>query len=203
MEMSSQDRERIAAAIRAAEARTSGEIVCVLAQSSSDAAALPVLIAAVVALATPWILVATTAWTVHTILSVQILMFVALAFVLCLPRIRIALVPRRMRRAMAFRVATEQFVTRGIARKKDRSGILIFVSMAEHYVRIIADEGIDARVTQDEWNGAVAALVEQMRAGRIAEGFIAAIERCGTVLERHFPRRADVPDELPDRIYFI
>ena len=53
----------------------------------------------------------------------------------------------------------EQFAIRGIARKKDRSGILIFVSLAEHYARIIADEGIAARVPQSEWQGAVDALV--------------------------------------------
>jgi putative membrane protein len=203
MEMSPQDREKIASAIRAAEAGTSGEIVCVLAQSSSDAAALPVLIAAMIALATPWALVATTAWTVQSILWLQILVFVVLTIFLCLPRIRVALIPRRMRRAMAFRVAAEQFVTRGIARKKDRSGVLIFVSLAEHYVRIIADDGIAARVHQREWEAAVAALIEHMRADRIVDGFIAAIGLSGTLLARHFPRDGKNVDELPDRIYFI
>ena len=53
-----------------------------------------------------------------------------------------ALLPRRVKRAAAYRLATEQFVVRGIARKKDRSGILIFVSLAERYARIIADEGV-------------------------------------------------------------
>jgi putative membrane protein len=55
------------------------------------------------------------------------------------------------RRAVAHRVATEQFSIRGIARKKDRSGILIFVSLAERYARIIADEGIAATVPQLQW----------------------------------------------------
>jgi putative membrane protein len=203
MEISPQERDRIAAAIRAAEAGTSGEIVCVLAQSSSDATALPVVLAAAIALATPWALIATTAWTVQSILSLQLLVFLVLTIVLCLPRIRVALIPRKMRRAMAFRVATEQFVTRGIARKKDRSGVLIFVSLAERYVRIIADDGIAARVDQREWQAAVAALVEHMRADRIADGFIAAINLSGTLLARHFPHDGKHADELPDRIYFI
>ena len=51
MTISAQDRERISAAIRAAEAKTSGEIVCVLARVSADAVTLPILIAAVLALA--------------------------------------------------------------------------------------------------------------------------------------------------------
>jgi putative membrane protein len=97
----------------------------------------------------------------------------------------------------------EQFSIRGIARKKDRSGILIFVSLAEHYARIIADEGIVAHVPQSEWQGAVDALVAHMRDGRVADGFIAAINACGTVLTTHFPRAKMSRDELPDRIYLI
>jgi putative membrane protein len=203
MDISAQDRERIASAIHAAEAKTSGEIVCVLAQTSSDATALPVLIAAAAALALPWLLVAFTAMTVHRILSLQILMFLSLVVLLCLPRVRIALVPRKARRAVAHRVAMEQFTARGIARKKDRSGILIFVSLAERYARIIADEGIAARVPQSKWQGAIDALVAHMRDGRIVDGFVTAIDVCGNELASHFPRAETSRDELADRFYLI
>jgi putative membrane protein len=203
MSMPAQDRERISTAIHAAEAKTSGEIVCVLAQTSCDATALPILIAAVVALALPWLLVAFTALPVNRILSLQVLVFVVLASLLCLPRLRVALVPRSVRRAVAHRAAMEQFVMRGIARKKDRTGILIFVSLAEHYARIIADQGIAAQVPQSEWQSAIDALVAHMSGGRIADGFIAAIDACGNVLEAHFPRSETSRDELPDRIYLI
>jgi putative membrane protein len=203
MTISEQDRARISAAIRAAEAKTSGEIVCVLARTSSDATALPILLAAVAALVVPWLLVTFTEFSVHRILSLQTVVFIALAALLCLPRVRVALLPRAARRAAAHRAAMEQFSIRGIARKKDRSGILIFVSLAEHYARIIADEGIVARVPQSEWQGAVDALLAQMGGGRVADGFIAAINACGTVLTAHFPRAEMNRDELPDRIYLI
>jgi putative membrane protein len=203
MDLSQQDRDRISAAIRAAEAKTSGEIVCVLAETSSDARALPILVAAIVALALPWLLDAWTAMTVHRILSLQILAFVVLVPALCPPAIRVALLPRRARRAAAHRAALEQFVIRGIARKKDRSGVLIFVSLAERYARIIADEGIASRVAQSEWQIAIDTLVEHIGDGRIAEGFIDAIERCGSVLAAHFPRTGATRDELPDRIYLV
>ncbi len=203
MSISTQDHERIASAIRSAEAKTSGEIVCVLAQTSSNATVLPVLIAAAIALALPWLLVAFTAMTVHRILLLQIVVFFALLVLLCLPRVRVALMPRKARRAIAHRVAMEQFASRGIARKKDRSGILIFVSLAERYARIIVDDEIAARVPQSEWQAAVNALVAHMRDGRIADGFIAAINVCGNELARHFPRTATSNDVLPDRIYLI
>jgi len=203
MNITELDRERISTAIRAAEAKTSGEIVCVLAQTSSDTTALPILVAALLALALPWLLVAFTAMSVHRILLLQIVVFLALAVLLCLPRVRIALVPRAARRAVAHRVAMEQFSIRGIARKKGHTGVLIFVSLAEHYARIIADEGIAARVPQSQWQGAVDALVAHMRGGRIADGFITAIGVCGKVLETNFPRTETSRDELPDRIYVI
>lgn len=203
MSISAQDHARIASAIRSAEAKTSGEIVCVLARASSHATALPVLIAAVAALVLPWLLMSFTAMTVHRILSLQVIVFFALLALLYLPRVRVALMPRKARRAIAHRVAMEQFASRGIARKKDRSGILIFVSLAERYARIIADEGIAARVPQSEWQAAVNALVAHMRDGRIADGFITAIDVCGNELANHFPRTATSNDVLPDRIYLI
>jgi putative membrane protein len=203
MELSAQDRDRISTAIRAAEAKTSGEIICVLAQTSSDAKGLPVLVAAVVALALPWLLVAYTAMSVHRILTLQIVVFVALGVLLCLPRVRVALMPRAARRAVAYRVAMDQFASRDISRKRDRTGILIFVSLAERYARIIADEGIAARVSQSEWQGAVDVLIAHMRDGRIVDGFIAAIDVCGNALATNFPCSETSRDELPDRIYLI
>jgi putative membrane protein len=203
MDISPQDHARIASAIRSAEAKASGEIVCVLARTSSHATALPVLIAAAVALALPWLLMDLTAMTVHRILLLQVVVFLALLVLLCLPRVRVALMPRKARRAIAHRVAMEQFVSRGIARTKDRSGILIFVSLAERYARIIADEGIAARVPQAEWQAAIDALVAHMRDGRIADAFITAIDLCGNKLAEHFPRTAAGSEVLPDRIYLI
>jgi putative membrane protein len=203
MNISEQDRKRISTAIRVAEAKTSGEIVCVLAQASSDTTALPILVAALVALALPWLLVAFTAMSVHRILLLQALVFFTVSVLLCLPRVRVALMPRAARRAVAHRVAMEQFSIRVMARKKERSGILIFVSIAEHYARIIADEGIAARVPQSEWQEAVDALVAHTSSGRMAEGFITAIEKCGNVLATNFPRSETSRDELPDQIYLI
>jgi putative membrane protein len=203
MSISEQDRARISAAIRYAEARTSGEVVCVLARSSTDVTGLPVFMAAVVALAVPWVLIAATTLPVNRVLLLQLLVFLALVAVLCMPQIRVALVPRAVRRAVAYRAATEQFAIRGIARTRERTGILIFVSLAERYARIIADEGISARVPQSQWQEAIDQLVVHIRDDRIAEGFIRAIELCGNALAKHFPRADTDRNELRDRVYLI
>ena len=202
MIISAEDRQRISSAIRAAEAKTSGEIVCVLAQSSATATALPIFLAAVAALVLPWLLVGLTAMPVYRILSLQVLAFAILVGILCLPSVQVLLMPRRARRAVAHRLAMEQFRSRGLAAKGGR-GVLIFVSLAERYARIIADNGISARVPQSQWQAAVDALVVHMRAGRIADGFVAAIDLCGDELARNFPPTETSRDELPDRIYLI
>ena len=203
MSISNEDQDRIAGAIRSAEAKTSGEIVCVLAQTSSHATALPVLIAAVVALVLPWLLMMFTALTVHRILLLQVLTFLVVLIPLCMPRLRVALLPRRARRIVAHHAAMEQFISRGIGRGKDHAGVLIFVSLAERYARIIADDEIAARVHQSEWQAAVDALIAHMRDGRIADGYITAIEVCGSHLAKHFPRKTKNSGARSDRIYLI
>lgn len=203
MDISAEDRERISAAVRGVEDKTSGEIVCVLAHSSATATPVPVAIAIGGALALPWLLVAVTTLPVYRILTAQLVTFVLLLLFFSITRVQLAFLPRRVERHMAYRAAMEQFTLRGIAGKNDRCGILIFVSLAERYARIIADEGIASRVPQDTWQAAVDALIAHAKQDRIADGFVAAIGLCGAELAKHFPRTAPKSEELPDRLYII
>ena len=76
--------------------------------------------------------------------------------------------------------------------------MLIFVSLAERYARIIADEGIASKVSNRDWQLAVDALTAHMRDGRIAQ----AIQQCGAVLADHAPPTG-TGNVLPDRIYVM
>jgi putative membrane protein len=203
MAISADDQKRIASAIHAAEQQTCGEIVCVLARKSSDYAFVAVIWAALIALASPWPMIALTQMPVERIFAAQIAAFLVLLAVFAWPPVRIRLVPEPVARAHAHVAAMEQFMTRGLGRKTHGTAVLIFVSLAERYVRIIADEKIAELVPQSEWQAAVDALIPHMRDGRIADGFVAAIARCGSVLARHFPPRPEDKGELPDRIYVI
>ena len=202
MPFSKDDHAAVAAAIHAAEKRTSGQIVCVLARSSSEYVHVPILWASALALVTPWPLIVFTPWSVERIFLLQLAAFLVAALVFSLRPLRLALVPRVVQRARAHRAALEQFVVRRVAHTKNRSGILIFVSVAEHYARIIADEGIAQKVPNAEWQAAVEALTGHMRDGRVAQGFTAAIQRCGAVLAAHAPADG-APNELPDRLYVM
>lgn len=202
MHFTKADHETVAAAIREAEKRTSAQIVCVLAHSSSDYGSIPLLWASVLALISPWPLIYFTQWSVRGIFLAQLAIFLVVGLVCSLTPLRLALVPRSVKRARAHRAALEQFVVRRIGRTKNRTGVLIFVSLAERYARIIADEGVVAKVPAAEWQAAIDALTPHLRDGRIAAGFTAAIARCGAVLAAHAPPDGSA-NELPDRLYVM
>jgi putative membrane protein len=202
MEFTKEQHEAVSAAIRAAEQNTSGQIVCVLARSSSAYAHIPILWASALALIVPWPLIDFTPWSVQRIFLVQLVVFLVAALVFSWMPLRLLLVPRAAQRARAHRAALEQFVVRRVAHTKNRTGILIFVSLAEHYARIVVDEGIAQKVPNSEWQAAIDAMVSHMRSGQIAAGFAAAIERCGTVLAAHAPPNGST-NELPDRLYVM
>lgn len=202
MALTKADYDAVAAAIRAAEKHTSGQIVCVLAHASSAYAHIPILWSTLAALLTPWPLIYFTQLSVQRIFLAQLIVFLVAALVFSWQSLRILLVPRAVQRARAHRAALEQFVLRGISHTRNRCGVLVFVSLAEHYARIIADEGIAQKVHAAEWQAAIDALTTHMRAGRMGAGFIAAIERCGAVLAQYAPPDGSAND-LPDRLYVI
>ena len=202
--LTDRDRQQIAEAIAAAERRTSGELVTVIAGAADDYRYVPLLWPALAALLLPAlvlaVLPATGAWTLYL---AQVASFLVLALIAHLPRVHLALVPAAVKRRRASRLARAQFFEQGLHLTRARTGVLIFVAVAEHHVEIIADEGINALVPPGTWDKAVAEFVLRVRAGRIAEGFLAAISEIGERLAEHFPREPDDTDELPNRLVEI
>jgi putative membrane protein len=194
------DKTRIAEAIRAAETKTSGEIFCVVARHTSDYRLVPVAWAAVLALALPLPLIYATNWSASAMYAVQLLSFLIVAFLLSQPAIRFRIVPRRMKHDRAHAEAMRQFWAQGLHKTQARTGVLIFAAEAERYAEIVADAGINEKVTPEVWDRAIAALIAGIRHGRAGDGFVAAIAECGVVLAQHFPPGALNPDELPDKL---
>ena len=194
------DKTRIAAAIETAEVRTAGEIFCVVARQTGDDRLLPVAWAAALALFLPLPLIYLTPWPAAVIYLVQLAAFLAAALVLELPALRHRLVPRALREQRAQAEARRQFALQGLDRTAERTGVLIFASAADRYAEIVADAGIDAKVPQAVWDDAVAVLVAAIGEGRPADGFVAAVERCGAVLAAHFPPGTLNRDELANRL---
>jgi len=201
--ISQADKVRVEAAIRAAETRTSGEIYCVIAHYASDYRLVPLAWASLFALVVPAPLIYFTLWPASAIYLVQLLAFILVAIALSRPSIRFRLVPRRAKHERAHALAMRQFFAQGLDRTENRTGVLIFASAAERYAEIVADTGINSKVTPDVWERAIAVLIAGIKDGRAGDGFVAAVEQCGTVLAEHFPPGALNRDELPNKLVEI
>ncbi|MGQ7793059.1 TPM domain-containing protein [Faunimonas sp. B44] len=202
--LSPAEHDRIAAAIRAAEAATDGEIFAVLARESDSYAFIAIMWAALAALlggiATAVILRDVAALS---LVLGQAAAFLALGAAAFVPSVRMWIVPRSVQEARAGRHATEQFLAHNLHATADRTGVLVFVSLAEHYAAIVADRNIDEKVPQAVWDGIVGELTQAIAAGRLADGLVAAIGAAGAVLSEHFPRTDAARNELPDRLVEI
>ncbi|HXX48791.1 MAG TPA: TPM domain-containing protein, partial [Myxococcota bacterium] len=125
--------------------------------------------------------------------------FAALVWLLHWRPLLRALLPAGLRRERVRRAAALAFHHGGLHATRERTGILLFVSLLERQVVVLADEGIHSRVADGTWDDVVARVLEGIRSGRADDGLVEAIRLCGEHLAAHFPRRADDVNELPDR----
>lgn len=204
--MTTVDHARVSEAIRAAEKTTSGEIYCVLARTSDGYfhAAATVLSASLMVVSLLVALWLDTTWhmiSISTFVIAQLLAMAAgIALLWFVPALRIRLVPKRVRYAKAHANAVRQFLARNIHTTSARTGVLVFVSLAERYAEVVADAGINQKVPQEAWNGMVAELVSAASSGRLTEGFEGAVAAAGRLLSEHFPPVGGDRNELDDRL---
>ena len=198
------DRQRIERAIEEAETRTTGEFITVVATESDDYLYVPTLAAAcIVFLLSGAVLLFPVDLGLLDFYAGQIAAFVALALAFRWPRAKMLLVPKAVQRRRAGGLAHQMFLDLGLSSTRERTGVLLFVSAAERYVEIIADRGIQQHVDNAVWERIVADFVLHVREGKIADGFVAAIEACTKTMAEHHPWRADDINELPNRLIEI
>lgn len=201
--ISDADRARVSEAIRQAELQTSGEIFCVIAKRSGEYHLIPIAWAAAVALTAPALLLFSSDWAAEFVYLAQLGTFLMTAITLSLPAIQFSVIPARVQRDRAHAEAMRQFLVQGLDKTENRTGVLIFASAAERYVEIVADVGINEKVSPAVWDNAVAGLIAAIRQGRPTDGFVSAIEQCATVLALHFPPGALPKNEIPNRLLEI
>lgn len=78
-------------------------------------------------------------------------------------------------------------------------GVLIYLQLVDRRIEIVADRGINRKVTQQEWDIICRGMEAAFRDGRYEEGVLAGIREITALLARHFPPGEANPDELPDR----
>lgn len=197
-----EEQERIERAIIAAESKTSGEIVPMVVSASArytEAELTGVVFGVVVGTMIEFI------WhdpwgPVHAYVLWPMVGAV-LGYALCsIPSIkRWILSGERVAEAIHLR-SLAAFTGQGLHHTREHTGILIFVSLLEHRVVVLADRGIDKKVEPGTWQAVVDTLTNGLKTGNACDGFCTAIEHCGEILAAHFPRRLDDRDELPNKL---
>ena len=117
--------------------------------------------------------------------------------------LRLWLVPRPIRALRVRNAAVRHFKVGAERRTHGRTGVLIYLSMAEHRAEIVADEAIAGKVPAEVWGQAMADMLAEIRKGAVAEGIAAGVRDVGVVLAEHFPRDAADVNELPDRLIVL
>ena len=187
--LSSAERERIHAAMDAVERRTSALFALAIVPVSERYLLFPLVWGAILALAATGVLaLVRPGLGIDLGFVINAALFVLLSLLLDWLPLRLMLVPRRTKHAHARQLAHREFAARILANAQHRNGVLFFVSLGERYVEIIADRDIHARVPAGIWDKIVADFIAAVKAGRVADGFIAAIEACAALLEEHYPR---------------
>ena len=209
--LSKADHARIAEAVGAAEARTSGEILCVLSHKVSDYREVPLAWGAAAALALPalgtvfglhsWLAsrqggdwAATNAaaldvsireaLTGYALVQTVIFAFVAALLAISVP-LKLALTPRSLKRKRVRRAAMHHLAATRLLGAG--AAVVIFASEQERMVTVAADEAIHLKAGDAAWDAAVTAALSGIKAGDPTAGFVRAVEICGGYLAEHFP----------------
>jgi putative membrane protein len=219
------DRERISAAITTVEEKTSGEIFCVLARDVSRYREVPLLWAAVAAFVVPPLLVLSglhrlalasifSSWTddsaramegliLRALSSFELLqaaIFLCVAMIVALPKVRRAMTPGVLKAHRVRQAARRHFVAVGARLTHAEPHVLIFASLADRRVELVAHDAIHKAVCEGPWNQSVDAVVQGMKGGKPADGLVTAIEICGAALAEHFPPNGAPANRLPNTL---
>ena len=214
------DRAAVSAAVAEAEAHSAGEIVTIMAERSDsyhDVALVWSALAAFIALgvlaAMPQFYLGLVDrvsgswqpdWHPGKVFALALvgasLKFLGMWLFQLWQPLRLALVPGPLKHARVRARAVTNFKIGAERRTHGRTGVLIYLSLAEHRAEIVADDAIAEKVSPEVWGAAMATLIGEIRAGRAAAGLVGAVEQVGAVLAEHFPRADDDVNELPDRL---
>ena len=218
--LSEADHDKVSSAIAAAEANTNGEIVAVATPISDPyhdvalhwAVAAMILVLAWTAWRPDWLTwwydTLTGGWHAEPTLGelltflmiLAVLKFTAVLLILRWMPLRLALTPGPTKHRRVRRRAVAVFKAAAERRTVGRTGVLIYLSMAERRAEIVADDAILQVTDETTWGDAMAALLADVKDGRVGDGMVAAIERVGEVLAEHFPRTDGDINEIPDKL---
>ena len=96
--------------------------------------------------------------------------------------------------------ARAEFVRLGMARTRERNGVLILVAPRTRQFAVIGDAGIHAHCGEDFWQQIAAEMSVHFRNSKFTAGIVHGIRKAGELLSQHFPRSPDDRNELSDAV---
>lgn len=201
--LTSEEREMVLDAIRRAELRTSAEIVVVIDRAAGSWRSWALAVALLLAMIVPWPLIELTQLGTRTIFLTQLLAAAALVVAFFPQAARLRLVPRMLRRRKAHEAALREFAARGMTATRDRTGLMIYVALAERYAEIVTDTGISAAIEDQQWRGLIDRLIASIEAERLAHGLADIVTGAADSLATRFPPSPDDRDELANKVVVI
>lgn len=219
--LSAEALERVSQKVKAAESKTSGEIVVAVSAESNDYSFWELFAAVIVSLAATICMLPFSErirafyeslnWTAPEWYLPAIFVFTSFFLILVLfglfnviPPLDRFVIPRAFRNKAVSDRAMRAFCELGVCSTRDRTGILIFVSYLERQARILADEGIAKKIGPDLWQLIVNGLSEEIGKNNAETAFCDAVEKCGELLAQYFPAdKEDNPDELDDGVVIL
>ena len=199
--LSEADRNRIEAAVTALEAKSSAELAVAVARQSHDYGAYPFLWSAAAGLFAGGLLA--VGWSdarAIDVILIEGIVFVLSYLVLHFTGLGVALIPKRLKSSHARRLAAAEFATLVAQRTTGRSGMLLFVSLAERHVEILVDRAIDEKILKEQWRSIVERFGASNGRSTIADRIVAAIDQCAAILAEHLPPSAGQRNEISNRV---
>jgi putative membrane protein len=123
----------------------------------------------------------------RTTIAIQLWFMIAMTLLLEWLPLRLSIVPKRVKHAHAWQLAHREFNAHAMANPNQRHRILLFVSLGERYVEIVADHETHALAPAGTWDKIVVEFLANVKAGRVADGVLAAIAAFGAILKEHHP----------------
>jgi len=196
------EQKQIEATIREVEKTTSGEIVPLVVDASYDYPRAELIGAGSLSLATgiflSWVFGGESIWTFLPLFLVGYPLFLML--LRFTPALKRRLIHPEEIAAEVEEKALVSFIEHGLHKTRDSTGILILISLFEHRVQVLADQGINEKVPAGTWDNLIKDVTAGIKSGTACEALCREIRICGELLEEHFPARHDDTDELPNLI---
>lgn len=202
------EQQSISAVVQEMERITSGEIVPMIASRSHDYPLAAVTCGVSIALPVSLLLtnlIGTQIWigpqNMWLFLGIFTLLYGLLyPLIIRSDRLKHFFLNRKQAAKEVEEAALSAFYRQGLHNTRDANGILLYISVMEQMVWILADTSINAKIDQQEWDSIITEITTGIKAGTSSQAICQAVQRIGHILHRHFPVQKDDKNELHNLI---